>query len=355
MAPIKATSRKATSSNAKGPKSTPNPTFKRATPKRNPQLKQIFRGTEMSLSGNFTSCDKNLPHEQIAKWITLHGGSFEREVTESTTHLICSIEDYKKPTSQVKKASKLDKCQIVVFDWLEDCLLRKVKRLRAERGYTLERTIKRIAKGKKDQQRFREKFEEDKPKINPITNVEEGLNHVYYDTVGFEYKIVLTRVNHGSRMTTERYTMILFESHTKPSHYMFGAKYNRSSCKTSYYRDECRPKIFYDAFRDFKTFFTKKTGVEWDMRLEKIKNPGLFIYTPPALGLPVGEFPSGYVRPEERNVKMVTDTNTNVDSDGTTTHEGSETSSSGEESTPYIEMGLARRSLSLVTSHNEAY
>lgn len=49
----------------------------------------------------------------------------------------------------------------------------------------------------------------DKPKINPITNVEEGLYHVYYDTGGFEYKIILTRVNHGARLVTERYTMIV--------------------------------------------------------------------------------------------------------------------------------------------------
>lgn len=30
------------------------------------------------------------------KWWTLHGGEFEREVTAETTHLICSIEEFKR-------------------------------------------------------------------------------------------------------------------------------------------------------------------------------------------------------------------------------------------------------------------
>lgn len=181
MAPTRSTNRKASGNVSTLPKSTPAPTFKRTRVTKATQLKQIFRGMEMSLSGSFTGCDKSLPHDQIAKWITLHGGSFEREVTDNTTHLICSIEDYKKSTPQgnyplislasynfylelspriVKKASKLEECRIVVFDWLEDCLARKVKRLRAERGYTLERTMKRIAKGANDQERFQAKFEE---------------------------------------------------------------------------------------------------------------------------------------------------------------------------------------------------
>jgi len=38
----------------------------------------------------------------MAGWIKTHGGRVEREVGEETTHLICSIEDYKKRTSQGK-------------------------------------------------------------------------------------------------------------------------------------------------------------------------------------------------------------------------------------------------------------
>jgi hypothetical protein len=54
------------------------------------------------------------------------------------------------------------KCKIVVFDWLEDCLIgKKMKKgLKAERGYTLDRTIARIKKGKTNHTDYRKKFEE---------------------------------------------------------------------------------------------------------------------------------------------------------------------------------------------------
>jgi NAD-dependent DNA ligase len=65
-------------------------------------VKQIFRGKEMSLSGTFISCGKPAPHEKIAAWITAHGGTFATEVTDSTTHLVSSIEDFKKGTEQGK-------------------------------------------------------------------------------------------------------------------------------------------------------------------------------------------------------------------------------------------------------------
>lgn len=51
----------------------------------------------MSLSGDF---GKGWEREKMASWIKAHGGRVEREVSGETTHLICSIEDYKKRTSQ---------------------------------------------------------------------------------------------------------------------------------------------------------------------------------------------------------------------------------------------------------------
>jgi len=64
----------------------------------------------------------------------------------------------------VKKAWELGKkqCKIVVFDWLEDCLLdKKLKKgLRHEGPYTLDRTIARIKKGFTDHAEYRRKFEE---------------------------------------------------------------------------------------------------------------------------------------------------------------------------------------------------
>jgi hypothetical protein len=65
---------------------------------------------------------------------------------------------------KVRKAWELGKkqCKIVVFDWLEDCLLgKKLKKgLRAEGPYTLDRTLARIKKGFTDHGEYRRKFEE---------------------------------------------------------------------------------------------------------------------------------------------------------------------------------------------------
>jgi hypothetical protein len=60
--------------------------------------------------------------------------------------------------------------------------------------------------------------------------------------------------------------------------------------------------LFSQAFDIFRAFFQEKTGVPWDMRLEKRSKVSeeLFTYTPPILGRPIGIVPWGYIRPELR-------------------------------------------------------
>jgi hypothetical protein len=97
----------------------------------------------------------------MARWILAHNGEYVREVTTDTTHLICTIEDFKKRTAQVKKAWALgSKCNIVVKDWLEDCLIAKPKRVRAVKGYSLPRVIKRGKQAIKNQIKYRQSFED---------------------------------------------------------------------------------------------------------------------------------------------------------------------------------------------------
>jgi hypothetical protein len=82
---------------------------------------------------------------------------------------------------------------------------------------------------------------------------------------------------------------------------MTGCILSRSHRQTTYYREHCHPMPFAEAFFYFKDFFRKKTGIEWDNRLEGIKMPeDYFVYTPPILGRPVGFVCDGYVRPELR-------------------------------------------------------
>jgi len=56
----------------------------------------------------------------------------------------------------------------------------------------------------------------------------------------------------------------LFQSFAKPHHYSFGAKLTSVGKPASYYTLDCHPKQFQPAFEDFKKYFKKKTGIDWD-------------------------------------------------------------------------------------------
>ncbi|KAF8863887.1 hypothetical protein BDZ45DRAFT_582772 [Acephala macrosclerotiorum] len=137
----------------------PNPIKERKKTAANPKLKQIFKGKVICSLGQFENCGKMLGPDDITKYVTLHGGRYEKQVTEDTTHFICSIADYKKKHPQGKSLGK-SKCAIVVFDWLIDCLVSKKKACKAIGAYTLDRTIKRLNKGKKDHFEYRSGFDE---------------------------------------------------------------------------------------------------------------------------------------------------------------------------------------------------
>jgi len=58
--------------------------------------KAIFRGLSVSIAGNIiNSKGESEPYENIIRWFRLHGGNYDQEVQSDTTHLICSIEEYK--------------------------------------------------------------------------------------------------------------------------------------------------------------------------------------------------------------------------------------------------------------------
>ncbi|KAL2068955.1 hypothetical protein VTL71DRAFT_15293 [Oculimacula yallundae] len=308
MAPTKATYKKTC---AVTKKIAPNPITARKTKTEKPQ-KQIFRGLTMSSAGVLRTIKGEASLEEIQRWLRYHGGVYEKEVTNETTHLICSIEEYKKGGEQVRKAWKLGtkKCKIVVFDWLEDSLHAKPKGKLSEKAYSLDRTILNMKKMNADKVReYRQKFAEGVRVSKELSN--GSLYHIYYDDDAFEYKVMLSRIRLDGKTMIEKYTLYLFESHSKsPPIYMFGAKLSRTSRPLTYYRQDCVPMDFATAFHAFKKFFKEKTGINWDDRLEriipkKIENGkeiefSFFKYLPPIHGRPVGLLPYGYVRPEDR-------------------------------------------------------
>lgn len=78
-------------------------------PKSSKPQKAIFKELTLSIAGNITNTSgTHIAHEDIARWFTVHGGLYESEVTQDTTHLICSIEEYKKRGPQGKFKSSLE-------------------------------------------------------------------------------------------------------------------------------------------------------------------------------------------------------------------------------------------------------
>ncbi|ESZ91905.1 hypothetical protein SBOR_7699 [Sclerotinia borealis F-4128] len=273
----------------------PTPTKRSKKSYSNGAMKPVFTGCKMSLAGDFIAehpgpnAEQQWSYEKIFKWIQVHGGEYAREVDEDTTHLIVTIKEYKKKTVQVRKAMAMGKrCHIVVIDWLVDCLTSKLnkKKKLVVTGYTLGRVIRRLHHTEDQKINYRQRFEE---------GVKAGLHHVYTDQTDFEYKVVLTRVLLHGKNKNQKYTVYLFASNAQPSTYMAGAKLTSAYQSPSYLRDECHPKIFEEAFKDFKQIFKSKTGIEWDDRYEPLPEnhpESMFRYQRPTLGRPMGMLPS---------------------------------------------------------------
>ncbi|KAM3075571.1 hypothetical protein ACMFMG_007710 [Clarireedia jacksonii] len=296
----------------------------------NGAMKSIFLGCIISLAGDFVTArnSSSSTYENIIKWIQGHGGTYSREVTPETTHLIVTIEEYKKKTAQVKKAIALGKlCKIVELDWIEDCLIRETgkKKKLATEGYSLSRVMKRLHYTEKQKKNYRNGFEDGVRAAQQF--VDNNFHHVYTDPTGFEYKVVLNRITLNGKHTRQKYTIYLFESHAKPCTYMSAAKLSIPHLKNSYWKNECYPKMFAEAFHDFKTMFKQKTGVEWDDRFEPLPkghDEQYFRFQRPRLGWPVGALPSWRKAPSWNNEEKM------VDSCGETPR-GSESESSEEE------------------------
>jgi len=103
----KPASRKSRGTSGSSRRVTPNPIqVRKAATKKERPMKAIFKGKVMSIAGSIMTTSKNDPqpitYESISRWITAHGGTYEKKVGPETTHLICSIEEYKKRTEQGK-------------------------------------------------------------------------------------------------------------------------------------------------------------------------------------------------------------------------------------------------------------
>lgn len=117
-------------------------------------------------AGNFGSNSIKIP-----QWVKANGGQYSTSVDGSVTHLITTVEAYKKGVEAgkavlltewpgrdtdgiyllillVRVAKQLQTVKIVTYDWLSDSLLSKSRKPRSEKQYLLENIVKKEKKGK---------------------------------------------------------------------------------------------------------------------------------------------------------------------------------------------------------------
>ncbi|KAK3944285.1 hypothetical protein QBC46DRAFT_441987 [Diplogelasinospora grovesii] len=256
--------------------------------------KPIFRNLTIATAGDLGG---QWTETNIARWVGLREGNFTHQMDNSVTHLLCTTEMFKERGPRVNaalkrtaaKSSSASKCHIVTIDWLEDSIF-KNRRL-AEGPFSLLGLLK--------QERARHRAAIKVRKGVELGNkfVNTNLYHIYQDATYFRYEVTLARDD------TARY--VLF-----PHLYWFAAKFYKRKGDTNphFYRPSDCPGLFGKEFAEFKGFFYKKSGVEWDQRLVKWHWQGQrrgrwgvmdgktnFGYTPPTGGKPVGWVPARYI------------------------------------------------------------
>ncbi|KAI9753147.1 MAG: hypothetical protein M4579_005310 [Chaenotheca gracillima] len=256
-------------------------------------MKDPFRGLTIGFTGDFGDAKS---HKNIQRWIQLNGGTPTQEVDEYTTHLLCTPEDWEKKAPQVRRARRLNDVFIVVFDWLEDSLIRK---------RPLRETPYLLAKLQKEKNKLlRKKLDAKKAAIRRFhqgcTGADEDIlsnrHHIYRDETLFEYSIVLVRADLDTNRI-ERHYLKLYESHARPYLYGLSAKYTRPGISGKLIL--APPGSYFEhAFREFRRYFKEKTGMAWEVRLDgRPAVPGQFAYCPPGGGKPRGIMPAGWREP----------------------------------------------------------
>ncbi|PYH48416.1 BRCT domain protein [Aspergillus saccharolyticus JOP 1030-1] len=89
---------------------------------------------------------------KISQWVRANGGEYSPTVTPQVTHLITTLEAYKKNIKPVREAKELKHIKIVTFDWLEDSLLDKGRKPRRVTKYLLNTIVGNEEKKQQQQQ-----------------------------------------------------------------------------------------------------------------------------------------------------------------------------------------------------------
>ncbi|PYH79126.1 hypothetical protein BO82DRAFT_420226 [Aspergillus uvarum CBS 121591] len=237
--------------------------------------------------------------DKIPQWIRANGGEYYSTITPQVTHLITTLEAYKKNITPVCKAKALKNIKIVTFDWLEDSLLAKDKKPKRVTEYLLETVVKEEEKRKKKPARgasratksvgaagtARKAGAAKKPAgriKNPdpfgkaTAKFKAGTAAAKYciyvgEKTGIKYDIPLVRVM-SSRRSREKIRLKVYESKAEPHVYATHMEYSR----TGAFRAQILTPLgtsLKTAMDAFEAKFKSKTGIAWADRSNGVAPP----------------------------------------------------------------------------------
>ncbi|RAH65127.1 BRCT domain protein [Aspergillus aculeatinus CBS 121060] len=216
--------------------------------------------------------------DKIPQWIRANGGEYHSAITPQVTHLITTLEAYKKNIAPVREAKALKNIKIVTFDWLEDSLLGRGKKPKRVTEYLLETIVKDEEKRKKKP--AREASRTTKPVDAAAATTRKAgaakkpaAKYCIYvgETTGIKYDIPLVRFM-ACRRSREKIRLKVYESKAEPHVYATRMEYSRTgaACAQMLTPLGTSLKIAMDAF---EAKFMSKTGVAWADRSNGVAPP----------------------------------------------------------------------------------
>ncbi|KAI4717776.1 hypothetical protein E4T48_06025 [Aureobasidium sp. EXF-10727] len=281
-----------------------------------------LRNTVICFSGTFEH-----PVASLQKWTEANGGTFDRKLTSSTTHLVVSEKNWRARIPEVKTALEEDNIKIVNYEWFDDKLRLGGRITDSKYLWTTidAELLKQEAKEAKAAEREKKRAEKEKEKTkkdaesinwgvalmqhtNQVARVEgssededsseedssaeqngalaeqfakgakqakEDLmsdsHHIYMDCTGFVYDIVVTKASvELSRL--DRACITLYETNASPHSYAVVVKVPEDTVLTTYDVTIVNNVNFPTAFKCMRDNFKALTGVQWENRIRKFSN-----------------------------------------------------------------------------------
>ncbi|PYI32386.1 hypothetical protein BP00DRAFT_486098 [Aspergillus indologenus CBS 114.80] len=215
--------------------------------------------------------------DKIPQWIRANGGEYHSTIAPQVTHLITTLEAYKKNIAPVREAKALKHIKIVTFDWLEDSLLAKDRKPKRVTEYLLETVVKEEEKRKKKPARGASRTTTSVDAAGTTRKAGAAKKPVAKyciyvgEKTGIKYDIPLVRFM-ATRRSREKIRLKVYESKAEPHVYAAYMEYSRSGAACAQILTPLGTSLK-TAMDAFEAKFKSKTGIAWADRSNGVAPP----------------------------------------------------------------------------------